>query len=61
MSDGVPRNEKVTLEGNILTVENVNDGYTITVDYEKVKNVDACFVWSVSVPNIGILLKIRFT
>ncbi|PIK39949.1 hypothetical protein BSL78_23204 [Apostichopus japonicus] len=51
-SDGVSRNEKMTAEGNILTIENVNDGYTVTIDYEKnimmIKNLStsACYFTS---------------
>ncbi|XP_071848533.1 uncharacterized protein [Apostichopus japonicus] len=35
MSDGVPRNEKMMVEGNILIIENLNDGYTATFDHDK--------------------------
>ncbi|XP_071848521.1 uncharacterized protein [Apostichopus japonicus] len=58
MYDGVPRNEKVTLEGNILTVENVNDGYTITIDYEKnmmmIKNLTTSACYFISLDNIPV-------
>ncbi|PIK36067.1 hypothetical protein BSL78_27104 [Apostichopus japonicus] len=35
MFDGVPRNEKMMVEGNILIIENLNDGYTATFDHDK--------------------------
>ncbi|XP_071848451.1 uncharacterized protein [Apostichopus japonicus] len=35
MFDGVPRNEKMMVQGNTLIIQNVNDGYTATFDYDK--------------------------
>ncbi|PIK44743.1 hypothetical protein BSL78_18415 [Apostichopus japonicus] len=35
MFDGVPRNEKMMAQGNTLIIQNVNDGYTATFDYDK--------------------------
>lgn len=39
MFDGVPRNEKMMVQGNTLIIQNVNDGYTATFDYDKVSYI----------------------